>query len=306
MDNTLDIDETLSKASDFISGGSTLQDYEQAAVLLAQIASVSPVAKDMLDRLAARGLGIECASATNIDYYSGSNQSRLDRLFQDLDPDANRCINCGITGYLMPWRDEALVCDERGGGCGAVQDLVITESGLTKGLGIEPYTPVAGVRSYLGSQINTLKYDASLDSDDMERIITEIANRIRECAIIDRLVPRSTQSDLVVVPAPSSKRRRVQPVYELARAIAGDRFTYAQALTKHTQIESKNRRSGSELAEGEISCKSGFAANNVLLFDDTYGEGATTRACIRALRGNGVSNIFLLTLCKNTFGGIKG
>jgi hypothetical protein len=116
MDNTLDIDETLSKASDFISGGSTLQDYEQAAVLLAQIASVSPVAKDMLDRLAARGLGIECASATNIDYYSGSNQSRLDRLFQDLDPDANRCINCGITGYLMPWRDEALVCDERGGG----------------------------------------------------------------------------------------------------------------------------------------------------------------------------------------------
>lgn len=44
----------------------------------------------------------------------------------------------------------------------------------------------------------------------------------------------------------------------------------------------------------------------VILIDDTYGEGATLRACIRALREKGAREIYFLSLCKNIFGGMKG
>lgn len=307
MDSALSIGESLRLAAEYISGDSMPQDYEQAVFLLSQIAADSQDAADLLEILSDRGLGIERSapslSGTSFGYVPDFD--KFAKHSQSLEPDTNRCINCGDVGTLKAHDANALICDISSGGCGAIQDITISETGLSTGMAIEPYTPEPGVRSYMGSQINALKYDSSIDADDTSSIIGEIADRIRECAILDRLIPTAIQNDLVIVPVPSSKRRKVQPVYELAMAIAGDRFTYSQALTKHTQTESKSRHSGSELDEGEITCKSGFSANNVLLFDDTYGEGATSRACIRALQRNGVENIYLLTLCKNTFGGIK-
>lgn len=307
MDSTLSIGESLKLATEYISGDSMPQDYEQAVFLLSQIAADSQDAADLLETLSDRGLGIErsapSSSGTSFGYVPDFD--KFAKRSQGLEPNTNRCINCGDVGTLKAHDANALICGISSGGCGAIQDIVISETGLSAGMAIEPYTLEPGARSYMGSQINTLKYDSSIDADDASSIIGEIADRIRECAILDRLVPATIQNDLVIVPVPSSKRRKVQPVYELAMAIAGDRFTYSQALMKHAQTESKSRRAGSELAEGEITCKSGFAANNVLLLDDTYGEGATSRACIRALQRTGVENIYLLTLCKNTFGGVK-
>lgn len=307
MDSALSITESLKLATEYISGDSKPQDYEQAVFFLSQIAVDSQDAAGLLEALSDRGLGIERAapSSSGISFGYVPDFNKVDNRSRNFEPDTNRCINCGVVGAFKAHDTNALICDISSGGCGAIQNIVISETGLYAGIAIEPYTSELGVRSYMGSQINTLKYDLSIDSDDVSSIIGEIADRIRECAILDRFIPITIQNDLVIVPAPSSKRRKVQPVYELARAIAGDRFTYSHALMKHTQTESKSRPSGSELNEGEITCKSGFSANNVLLFDDIYGEGATSRACIRALQRNGIKNIYLLTLCKNTFGGIK-
>ena len=108
------------------------------------------------------------------------------------------------------------------------------------------------------------------------------------------------------MPAPSSKRRKVQPVTLLTQLISAGRFDCENALTKRTSTESKSRPKGAELAPNEISCKNSVNGRTVLLIDDTYGEGATLRACIRALRDRGARTIYYLSVCKNIYGGVKG
>lgn len=301
------IDEALGLASEYISGKSVPQDYEQAVYWLTLIASESEDAQALLGSLMESGLGIEHEAdfPPDTDNRPFNDQTKIEYPRKELKPSISRCINCGATDTLTDWNGRALICNPNHSGCGSVQDLVITEYGLTKGLAIQPYTLKHGVKSFLGSQIKTLKYDSSIGSQESLEILTEISTRIKECSIIDRIVPNNIQCNLTVVPVPSSKRRRIQPVYELAKMIAGEKFSYAQALSKHSEIESKTRSAESELLKGEITCRAGFAADNVLLLDDTYGKGATVRACVSALKNNGIVNVFFLTLCKNTFDGMK-
>ena len=151
-----------------------------------------------------------------------------------------------------------------------------------------------------------VKYDPQIDEQLKADMVFEIARRIIECGVIERLVGNRMAGNLLVIPAPSSKKRKVQPVTLLAQLISAGRFECADALRKRTRTESKSRPKGTELAPGEISCKDIVSGRTVLLIDDTYGEGATLRACIRALRDRGARTIYYLSVCKNIYGGVKG
>lgn len=306
VDN-VDKQDALSRGKRHLSGDDAPCDYEQAAYWLELASSDSEEAQALLSDLQSKGLGIECAASSESEdaedalrheescslYFSGKTI---------VGKTTSRCVNCGIVGRLVSLSDGlGMVCES----CGAVQHLPLSEEGLTCGLALQPYQDDKGVRSFFGAQINALKYDSRLDDAMKRMIMDEVAERIEECDVVARLVPESFRNGLVVVPAPSSKRRTIQPVYEIARLVAGQRFEYRNSLIKHSHVESKSRMAGSELPEGEITCSQGFVGQSVLLIDDTYGEGATARACIKALKGAGAGRIFLLTLCKNMFGGIK-
>ena len=70
----------------------------------------------------------------------------------------------------------------------------------------------------------------------------------------------------------------------LAQLISEYGYEYDSALTKKSRIESKSRPRGTELALDDVKCSGDVNGKAVLLVDDTYGEGATLRACIRALK----------------------
>jgi predicted amidophosphoribosyltransferase len=103
----------------------------------------------------------------------------------------------------------------------------------------------------------------------------------------------------------ASKNRTIQHVYEIAKRIADSDHLYFEALRKTTSTESKTMERGGEYGEGDFACDYALEGYSVLLIDDTYGEGATLKACIRALKNSGAGAIYFLSLCKNTKGGIK-
>lgn len=110
---------------------------------------------------------------------------------------------------------------------------------------------------------------------------------------------------MLVVPVPSAKERAIQHVYEIAKRLAGPQSLYFEALIKTTPIESKTLETGGEYNPGDFRCDYQLEGYSILLIDDTYGEGATLRACIRALKERGADAIYFLSLCKNTRGGMK-
>ncbi|WP_165046160.1 SEL1-like repeat protein [Adlercreutzia sp. ZJ138] len=224
---------------------------------------------------------------------------------QGVATNLNKCIECG-TEML------ALGTDCRCPSCGTRSYLPIVENGLSNGFAIQPYRKKALndqtlTFSFLGECIHILKYNKHIDDQFKRKIVQEISVRIVECGVIERLVPTRACNTITVIPVPSSVKRTLQPVHELAERIAEHRFTFANPLRKRSATESKNRAAGSELAPGEITCNGNdVISRTVLLIDDTYGEGATLRACIHALKENGVHDIYYLSLCKNLYGGVKG
>lgn len=305
-DEKMDMEALLDRGRRYLEGDGASRDYEQAVYWLSLASSGSSEARALLDEMQHKGLGIECAVS---DDDEGESVCHEDPCLSGscatggLRPERTRCINCGVVDELVARPDGfGMIC----GSCAAEQYLPLKEQDLKDGLALQPYTTNnEGMRSYFGAQIHALKYDPRLDGTGMQAIMGEIVERIKECDAVGRLVSKPFRDGLVVVPVPSSQRRKVQPVYEIARLVADGRFAYGQPLMKHSSVESKSRTAGTELPEGEITCNQGFDAKNVLLIDDTYGEGATARACIKALRGAGVENVFLLTLCRNMYGGVK-
>lgn len=224
----------------------------------------------------------------------------------------NKCIACGRESLVQSKVNPgALNCSSELGGCGAILYLPVVEEGLRCGYAIQPYKEYgadghARAYSFLGGYIHIIKYSARAEEPIKEKMISEIAKRIAECGIIERLISENAKSNLAVVPAPSSVKRKLQHVRLLAELISKERYSFLDSLNKSTQIEAKNRVKGSELGPSEIRCDMRVKGKDILFIDDTYGEGATLRACIRALKSSGAQDIYFLSLCKNTFGGMKG
>jgi len=114
----------------------------------------------------------------------------------------------------------------------------------------------------------------------------------------------------VIVPVPPSQSRRVQPVLEIARALAEllqvklcidglrkvKRTPQLKDLTDYDEREEALREAFA-ISPDEIKGK------RLLLFDDLYGSGATARTIAQALtKEGGAKTVHLLTLTKKASG----
>lgn len=327
------IDKYFERGMAFLKGDSITKDYEQAFYWLNLAHELGSVeAETILHDMRKMSLGVPFdgeASENKRSTFEADRQKNSATISIttnastesiSLKPNAvrkrstntDRCIACGIEA-LVPSAafTGARYCSPDKGGCGTNLMLPIVENGLNRGLALQPYREnIFGHRgsthSSLGALVHMVKYDTRVDDALRIDIIKEIVNRIIECGTIEQLTGKHTSRDLIVIPAPSSKRRKVQPVNLLAKLISENGYEFDDVLTKNSRVESKSRPRGTELAPNEVRCSERVYGRAILLIDDTYGEGATLRACIRALRGKGAREIYFLSLCKNIFGGMKG
>jgi hypothetical protein len=307
----------------FLNGDGINKDYEQAYYWLSKACAFGSYgAEALLQSMRERSLGTPFdgeapdVSPISLDHGNASvgqavsQSKRLDgmRVHQ---PNPNKCIACG-TEALEPSLTFAGArhCSPQRGGCGTNEMIPIVEQGVDRGCALQPYRESIDGRgssySSLGALIHMVKYDARIDDSMRAEIISEIVDRILECGIIKQLTGWNPAIGLVVVPAPSSKRRQVQPVELFARRLSENGYGFDNVLVKRSNTESKSRPRGTELAPGDVRCTKNVRGATILLVDDTYGEGATLRACIRALRDSGARTIYFLSVCKNIYGGMKG
>ena len=308
-------DKYLKRGLAFLEGDKAAVDYEQAFYWISEACNNgSSEAESILLDMREKSLGVpfEGDVPDTDEFFDCEEGKTIEGAIQNLPPNPDRCIACGVEA-LVPsdFFTGAKYCSPNKGGCGTNLMIPIAEDGLNRGIALQPYSEKLpggeGIaHSSLGTLINIVKYDKRVDDDLRTSIIKEIVKRIIECEAIEQLVGGYANHDLLVIPAPSSVYRKVQPVDLLARLISENRFEYDNPLTKRSRVESKNRQRGMELDPNDISCRNSVDGRTILLVDDTYGEGATLRACIRALRSMGARDIFFMSLGKNTFGGMKG
>ena len=108
----------------------------------------------------------------------------------------------------------------------------------------------------------------------------------------------------VLIPVPSSRERKFQPVYELAKVIGNEISLKVDFKTvfKKSSLEIKNTSPmhKKNILEESIVVKSKKnIGRNVLLFDDLYSTGSTLEVITRKLKEeNRVKNVYVLTLTK--------
>ena len=319
-----DSDKYTKLGEAFLEGDGVSKDYEQAYYWLNEACKLeSDKAAELMRAMRERGLGAPfdgeildatCDVATNENENEEQERRLSDPPFdmKRVNVNPNRCVACGAEA-LEPSKvfAGAKHCSPNRGGCGTNSMIPIEEQNLNRGFALQPYSEVpfgqnSKTYSSLGMLIHQIKYGSYADDLMKAEMISEIATRIVECGIIEQLTGYTPSHEFTVVPAPSSKHRTVQPVELLAKFIAEAGYKYEKALTKKTAVESKYRPRGAELEPGDVRCTKNVQGASILLIDDTYGEGATLRACIRALKEKGAQKIYFLSICKNTYGGMKG
>lgn len=220
-----------------------------------------------------------------------------------IQPNHRLCRVCGAPAVAKSRYYDEDYCFPSRGGCGtSFPNLTVAAPGLLRGVALEPYTDSDGNHSYFGDLVNQLKYHSLSDSEKLA-IIDKAVAEIRRRGVVDELVKGAR--NLLVVPVPSSKNRTIQHVYRIAEGVAGSRYKYLEALVKTTSLESKTMDRDGEYNEGDFRCEYKLRGYSVLLIDDTYGKGATLKACVQALRRCEADPIYFMSLCKNTRGGIK-
>jgi len=215
-----------------------------------------------------------------------------------------RCPECGRVAVAADRFHDGDYCFPSQGGCGRrLPNLTIAADGLTQGVALDPYRDSDSGYSFFGDLVHKLKYYTSLSDAQKLALVEEAVVEIERRRAVDDLV--GGVGKLLVVPAPSSKDRTVQHVYEIAKGVAGSRYQYLEALVKTTSTESKTMAHGSKYRNGDFRCDYLLDGYSVLLIDDTYGEGATLDACINVLLESEAADVYFLSLCKNMGGGIK-
>jgi len=147
-------------------------------------------------------------------------------------------------------------------------------------------------RSEMGELLYQLKYNG--DKSAVKEIV-KLLKRIKGIETFD-----------VIVPVPSSTKRAVQPVNEIAKALGKSRGVDVVVgyLSKEQGPALKNVDSPEEraaLLEDAITVTGDedLSGKKVLLLDDLFRSGATLEACARVLRDDAkVGDICVLTMTK--------
>ena len=147
-------------------------------------------------------------------------------------------------------------------------------------------------RSEMGQLIYQLKY-----SNDFSTIPQ----------IIDRLCDQITIEGFdCIIPAPASKKRRLQPVDAISQALGKQRHipVLVGFLSKTGNLELKGmddpiQRANALRSSIKVVGEEDISGKKVLLLDDLYRSGATLNACCQVLREEElVGEIWVLTMTK--------
>lgn len=223
-----------------------------------------------------------------------------------IEPSHRRCPECGKIAVAADRFHDGDYCFPSHEGCGRhFPNLTIAADGLTRGVALDPYRDSGSSSGYsfFGDLVHKLKYYTSLSDAQKLALVDQAVVEIERRGAVENLV--GGVRNLLVVPAPSSKNRTVQHVYEIGKGVAGSRYQYFEALVKTTSTESKIMTHGGKYQKGDFRCDYLLGGYSVLIVDDTYGEGATLEACIDVLLEREVNDVYFMSLCKNMGGGIK-
>ncbi len=149
--------------------------------------------------------------------------------------------------------------------------------------------------STTGNALNRLKYhDETIYIDNLVQELVTFMNT--------RLVTRHLA---VIVPAPASKDRALQPVYEIAKRVARRlNLPYDESYLKKIKntaelksIDCPDERS--KLLSGAFHVDSCYKGKKVLIIDDLFRSGSTLKELTKTMYNVGsVDNVYVVTLTK--------
>jgi predicted amidophosphoribosyltransferase len=148
------------------------------------------------------------------------------------------------------------------------------------------------VHTDVGELLYRLKYNGHHDTSDA---IVEKAGVFLDEWLRDKKID-------IVLPAPPTKLREIQPVFLIAEGIAKRyRLPYSDAvLAKNADIQAKDMtKSEKDMRGGVKLLKFAKRRCNILIVDDIYSTGSTLGECVRVLRSDKlVQDVYVFTVTK--------
>lgn len=144
-------------------------------------------------------------------------------------------------------------------------------------------------RTELGELIYRFKYQN--DKNCLSKIMDIVKNILDEWRIKDKI-------DIVIPVPPSNKKRKYQPVFEIAKEISKylNKNCDFKVLSKNSELQVKD---GYSVKDKIIQNKSINRPSNILLIDDLYSTGETLNEVCRVLKKDkNVKNIYCLVITK--------
>ncbi len=160
--------------------------------------------------------------------------------------------------------------------------------------------------SKIGWNIHQLKYH--FDDIDADSAINELFNLVEYN--INLILSYEGINDFYLIPAPSFTTDFTKKVPYLFTDFFNSNSPQAELSWYHVfktqDLRAKVMNRGEEFPSGVFISNTFSDEKPIVIIDDLYGEGATARAVVSAIRNEGNKNkIIFISLTYNGFGGIK-
>ena len=149
-------------------------------------------------------------------------------------------------------------------------------------------------RSVLGELIYQFKYKQNIEQ--LPLIIQIVKEKIKKLRLDERI-------DLVIPVPASNKKRKYQPVYILAQAIA--RYMNKKYIENVVQKINDEQAKNGKIEKNSIIKNINFVKQtNILIIDDLYSTGNTLNEVVKILKTDkNINKIYCLVMTKTKRGG---